>query len=86
VPIGEPTERLLVKDAALGFDQDKRFAWVIREDNTVARTYVETGSLEGDMRVITGGLTANDQIAISGIQLLRPGVPLSPTTVPMITK
>jgi len=84
VPVGEPTERLLVRDAALGFDQDKRFAWVIKEDNTVARTYVQTGSLEGKMRVITDGITAEDQIAVSGIQLLRPGVPLSPTTVPMI--
>ena len=84
VPVGEPTERLLVRDAALGFDQDKRFAWVIKKDNTVARTYVETGSLEGSMRIITSGITADDQIAVSGIQLLRPGVPLSPTTVPMI--
>lgn len=83
-PVGQPEERLLVRDAALGFDQDKRFAWLLKDGNRVERTYVKTGSLEGDMRIIIAGITAEDQIAVSGIQLLRPGVPLSPTTVPMI--
>ncbi len=83
VPIGEPAERLLVKDAALGFDQDKRFAWVLTEDNTVEKRYVETGSLEGDLRIISDGVEKDELIAISGIQLLRPQVPLDPTTVPM---
>lgn len=83
VPVGEPTERLLVRDAALGFDQDKRFAWVLKKDNTVERRYVETGSLEGAMRIVTGGVERDELIAISGIQLLRPEIPLEPTTVPM---
>jgi len=84
VPIGEPAERLLVNDAALGFDQDKRFAWVLKEDNTVEKRYVETGTLEGDLRIITGGVEKDELIAISGIQLLRPQFPLAPTTVLMI--
>jgi len=83
VPVGEPAEQLLVRDAALGFDQDKRFAWVLKKDNSVERRYVETGTLEGDMRIIKGGLEKGELIAISGIQLLRPGMPFAPTTVPM---
>ncbi len=86
VPIGEPAERLLVKDAALGFDQDKRFAWVLKEDDTVEKRYVETGTLDGDLRIITGGLENDDLIAVSGIQLLRPQAPLAPTTVPMVAE
>lgn len=86
VPVGEPVERLLVKDAALGFDQDKRYAWVMKADNTVEKHYVQTGPLEGDLRIITGGLEKDTLIAISGIQLLRPGIPFSPTTVPMIAE
>ena len=84
VPVGEPVERLLVKDAALGFDQDKRFAWIMNADNTVEKRYVETGPLEGNLRIITGGLENEDLIAVSGIQLLRPGMPFAPKTVPMI--
>ncbi len=84
VPIGEPVERLLVQDAALGFDQDKRFAWILKGDNTVEKRFVETGPLDGALRVITGGLEKDELIAVSGIQLLRPGMPFAPTTVPMI--
>jgi RND family efflux transporter MFP subunit len=86
VPIGEPMERLLVQDAALGFDQDKRFAWIMKADNTVEKRYVETGPLEGMLRIITGGLEKDELIAISGIQMLRPGMPFAPTTVPMIAE
>ena len=78
VPIGQPEERLLVPDAALGFDQDKRFAWVLLPDNTLERRFVEIGTLDGDQRVITGGLKPDEKIAVSGLQLLRPNMPIQP--------
>lgn len=78
IPVGKPAELQLVQDAALGFDQSKRFAWVLKEDNTLERRYVETGDLHGEMRVVVSGLQDDEQIAISRIQLLRPGVPIEP--------
>jgi multidrug efflux pump subunit AcrA (membrane-fusion protein) len=84
VPIGEPEERMLVRDEALGFDQGKRFAWVVKADGALERRFVETGDLSEGMRIVTGGLGADETIAVSGIQLLRPGAVVAPTTVPMI--
>jgi RND family efflux transporter MFP subunit len=83
VPVGAPEERMLVRDAALGFDQDKRVAWVLKKDNTVERRFVEVGTLDGELRVITAGLNPDEKIAVSGIQLLRPDAPIAPTVVPM---
>ncbi len=83
VPISSAQERLLVRDAALGFDQDKRFAWVLTKENILERRFVEIGPLDGDMRIITGGLEKDEKIAVSGIQLLRPGMPIQPIDVPM---
>ena len=83
-PVGEPSEKLFVREAALGFDLSKRFAWVLKDDNTVERRYVETGNLVDDLRIIESGLTADDKVAVSGIQLLRPGVPLDPSEIPMV--
>ncbi|MES2981649.1 MAG: efflux RND transporter periplasmic adaptor subunit [Verrucomicrobiota bacterium] len=83
VPIGVPEERLLVRDAALGFDQDKRFAWVLLPNNMLERRFVEIGTLDGNMRVITGGLSKDEKIAVSGLQLLRPNMPIQPIDVPM---
>lgn len=84
VPLGAPAERMLVRDAALGFDQDKRFAWVVKADGATERRYVETGGLEKDMRIVTGGLAADETIAVSAIQLIGPGAVVAPSTVPMI--
>ncbi|MEM7697483.1 MAG: efflux RND transporter periplasmic adaptor subunit [Verrucomicrobiota bacterium] len=78
LPIGDPFDALLVPDAALGFDQTKRFAWVVGPDNTVTRRFVEVGALEGDQRIVKDGLTVQDQIVVSGIQLLRDGVQIEP--------
>ena len=83
VPIGAPADEILVREDSLGFDQSKRFAWVLKEDNTVERRYVEVGELLTDMRVIKSGLTEQDQMAVSKISLLRPGVPLEPSIVSM---
>lgn len=79
VPIGEPFEAILVRDDALGFDQSKRFAWVVQEDGTVKRKFVEVGNLEGEMRIIKEGLGTGDTIVVSGIQLLRDGMPVEAT-------
>jgi multidrug efflux system membrane fusion protein len=83
VPSGPPEEVTLVRDSALGFDQAKRFAWVLVEGDVVERRFVEVGRLQGMMRIVTSGLGPEDRIAVSGIQLLRQGMPVAPTEVPM---
>ena len=83
IPIGEPEERVLVRDEALGFDQDKRFAWIVKEGGAIERRFVETGELAEGMRIVTSGIGAEEMIAVSGIQLLQPGAMVAPNTVPM---
>ena len=83
VPFGTPIEAMLVRDSALGFDQSKRFAWVMRSDNTVARRFVEIGRLNGQMRIVESGLQRDDRIVVSGFQMLREGTPVKPVEIPM---
>ncbi|MEM8953056.1 MAG: efflux RND transporter periplasmic adaptor subunit [Verrucomicrobiota bacterium] len=83
IPAGPAEEVVLVRDSALGFDQAKRFAWVVVEGNVVQRRFVEVGRLHGMLRIVDKGLTPDDVIAVSGIQILRPGVEVAPTEVPM---
>lgn len=83
VPFGTPFEARLVRDSALGFDQSKRFAWVLKPDDTVARRFVKIGRLHGQMRVVESGLKSDDRIVVSGFQMLREGTPVKPVEVPM---
>lgn len=83
VPLGDPEEVLLVQDSALGFDQTERYAWVIKDDNTVERRFLQVGRQQGMMRIVYGGLTESDLIAVSSVQLLQEGAPVTPNEVPM---
>src|SRR4029077_3124994 len=52
VPFGEQKNALLVPDVALGSDQGGRYVLVVNGENVVERRKVQTGPLEGDLRVI----------------------------------
>ncbi|MGJ8657359.1 MAG: efflux RND transporter periplasmic adaptor subunit [Akkermansiaceae bacterium] len=84
IPVGEKQQFILVKESALGFDQDKRFAWVLQPDNTLKKTYVEVGKQLTDLRVVKSGITTEDKIAVGRIQFIRPQTPMSPIDVPMV--
>ena len=72
-----------VRDSALGFDQSKRFAWVLKPDDTVARRFVKIGRLHGQMRIVESGLKSDERIVVSGFQMLREGTPVKPVEIPM---
>lgn len=87
IPIGAPAEELLVQEAALGFDQDKRFVWLLSENQdgaTMSKRYVEVGAQQGKYRIIRKGLTEQDKIAVAKIQLIRPGSRVEPVETKMM--
>lgn len=81
--LGEAKNAVLVRDEAIGADQGQRFVLVVGKDNTLEYRAVTLGAREGDLRVITSGLTANDRVVVNGLFRLRPGMPVAPTVVAM---
>jgi RND family efflux transporter MFP subunit len=73
----------LVLDRAIGTDQDKKFVLALKPDSTVEYRPVRLGRLVSGLRVVDSGLTAGDQIVISGLQRVRPGMKIAPTSAPM---
>jgi RND family efflux transporter MFP subunit len=73
VPISKPHEALLIPERALAADQNIRFVYVVESDGTTARHNVELGSQRGDMRVVTSGLKAGENVIVKGLQRVRPG-------------
>jgi RND family efflux transporter MFP subunit len=84
VPLGKPYMALTVTERALGSDQGQRYLLVVNEKNVVEYRPVKVGTLQQGLRVITGGLGAQDRVIVSGIQRARPGLTVSPveTTMP----
>jgi multidrug efflux system membrane fusion protein len=69
---GAERKELLIPERALGFDQNKKFVYVVGADNKVAYREVELGKQVQSQRVVLKGVQAGDRIVVDGVQRLRP--------------
>ena len=81
---GAESEALLVDDKAVLTDQDRKYVYVLGEDNTAQRRDVELGRMAEGLRVVRSGLSPEDRVIVSGVQkVFMPGMPVAPTEVAM---
>lgn len=73
----------LVQDRAVGTDLDKRYVYVLGNDNKVEYRVVQLGPVIDDLRVVRSGLKAGDLVVINGLQRIRPGVQVESEKVAM---
>jgi RND family efflux transporter MFP subunit len=78
LPGSQHYEAVLVPDAAVGTDQDRRYVLVVGGDGTVEYRSVELGAISDDRRVIRSGLKPGEQVIVSGLARARPGSKVSP--------
>jgi multidrug efflux system membrane fusion protein len=74
---------LLVDDAAIGTDQDKKFVLIVDRQNNVRYREIHIGSLHGSLRVVQSGLQPGDQIVVNGTQRVQPDSKVRAHVVPM---
>lgn len=80
VPIETKADTLLVPDVALGSDQSGRYVYIVNKDNVVEQRNVDIGQLEGTMRVINSGISADDRVIVAGLLRAIPGQKVEPQT------
>ena len=79
VPMSQLRPTLLVPDAAVVTDQSVKMLFTVAPDGTVVPKPVELGPVTDDnLRVIRTGITADDQVIISGLLRARPGQKVTP--------
>ncbi len=71
-------DKLAISERAVGTDQDKKFVFVVGQDNTIAYRQIELGSLVDGQRIVEKGLNAGERIVVSGLQRIQPGVTVAP--------
>ncbi|WEF35281.1 efflux RND transporter periplasmic adaptor subunit [Pseudoduganella chitinolytica] len=74
---------LLIHDRAVGTDQDRKFVFVLGQDNKAEYRPVALGPTVDGLRVVRSGLKPGEKIVVSGLQRVRPGAPLAPQVVAM---
>jgi RND family efflux transporter MFP subunit len=78
VPFDKQDNALLVPNVSLGSDQSGRYLLVVNGDNVVEQRKVQTGQLDGDLRVIEDGLKPDDKVVIAGLLRAIPGQKVDP--------
>lgn len=77
--MGEQHNVFLIPQAAIQRDQASAYALVVGADGKVVRKDVEADRSQGSNWVVTQGLSAGDQVIVSGLQKAQPGQPAKPT-------
>lgn len=74
---------LLVPEAAIGTDQDRKFVYVMGRDSTVAYRGILLGrQADGQLRVVRDGLQAGEMIVVNGLARIRPGIKVRAALAP----
>jgi membrane fusion protein, multidrug efflux system len=76
------TSSILIQDAAVGTDQNRKYVYVLGEGNKAEYRVVELGQSIDGLRVARSGLTAGARVVVKGLQRVRPGAPGTPPAVP----
>lgn len=78
VPLRKEPNAILINDTAISTSQVGSYVLVVGKDNKVEQRTIETAQLLGQLRVVTKGLTADDEIVIGGTQRAVPGNEVKP--------
>lgn len=77
-PTSIPHDAILIPEQAVGTDQGQKFVYLVNDQNKVVYRTVKLGQLFGTMRVVEEGVSPQDRVIVSGIQRVRPDVPVKP--------
>lgn len=83
---GDPHARAtaaVISERAVGTDQNRKFVYVVKPDNTAEYRPVVLGPAFDGMRVVRQGLKPGEKIIVNGLQRVQPGAPVSAQLVAM---
>ncbi|MEZ2131814.1 MULTISPECIES: efflux RND transporter periplasmic adaptor subunit [unclassified Sinorhizobium] len=83
VPVSKNEKALLVRNDAIGTNQQGTYLLVLGPDDVVEQKQIKPGQREGSLRVIDSGVDAGDWVVIEGIQQAIPGSKVAPVKIEM---
>jgi RND family efflux transporter MFP subunit len=69
----DKTEALLIPEKALSVDQGGQFVMIVKSNDEVRRSYVETGAPYGEWRAITKGVKEGEEVIVEGQVMVQVG-------------
>src|SRR5438477_413258 len=73
-----PYRAALIADNVISSQQGLKYAFVVKQDNTIERRTLETGGMFEGKRIVKGGLKDGEKVVSTRLQLLQPGMKVTP--------
>ncbi len=84
MPVAAASKTILIDQKAVLTDQDRRYVYVLDEQNQATRRFVQTGRGMDGLLVIREGLADGDRVVVNGLQKIAfPGMQVAPEPVAM---
>jgi multidrug efflux system membrane fusion protein len=81
---GGVSNALLVDDKAVLTDQDRKYVYVVDEQNRAERKNIVIGRIVDGLRVVESGVDTSDRVVVYGLQkIFFPGAPVKPAEIAM---
>ena len=77
---------ILIPDRAIGFDQSKRFVYVVSSDDKVTYREVDLGDDLGGRSIVLKGLDPGDKVIVDGLQRVRTNDTVQTQEVPEVAQ
>ncbi len=75
---------ILIDEKAILTDQDRKYVYVVGDQNRAMRRDIVLGRESDGMRVVTSGLNPGDRVIVHGVQkIFMPGMPVAPQDIIM---
>jgi multidrug efflux system membrane fusion protein len=74
--IGKAHAAVVVPEEGVGADQGQKFVYIVDPKNQIEYRKVDVGALEKGWRVVEKGIEPGEKIVVSGLQRIRPGMPV----------
>jgi membrane fusion protein, multidrug efflux system len=68
----------LIPDKVVSSQQGVKFVFVVKEDNTLERRTIETGTIFEGKRIVKSGLKDGEKVVSTRLQLIQAGMPVKP--------
>lgn len=78
VPASDAHPAVLIPDTAVGNDQATKFVYVINDKDEIEHRTVEIGDRRDNLRVILSGVKPEESVVVAGMQLVQPGMKVTP--------
>lgn len=79
----ETHDTVLIEERAIATDLGRKYALVLKQDNTVEYRAITLGRQIDDLRVVSSGLSSGESIVVNGLQRVRPGAAVTPQRATM---